>query len=760
MIKSQMKDVNYKKGTSMIAEIVINRSAKRLNRTFDYGIPKELEELIMIGSTVLVPFGKSSSLEEGYVVGIKENTTYEVKEIVKIKHNLTEKQIELAKWMAKRYFCNVTDCIKQMLTPGTKNRNTEKNVQDKTINVVYLKKDIEEIQFDIEIGKVKSEKQKKILQFLKSNEGVTVPEIEMFTGGTRAIVKTLEKNGYVEIIEKKIERNPLANKKIEKTENLKLTDEQQNAYNMVSMAMQDGRYEQFLLYGVTGSGKTEVYLQLIGESLKQNKTAIVLVPEISLTPQMIDRFIARFNQDEIAVLHSKLSIGERYDEWNKIKDGKAKIIIGARSAIFAPTENIGIIIIDEEHDSSYKSEAVPKYNAKEIAKKIAKENKCPLLLGSATPDLVTYYKAQEGKIKLLELTKRANNSKLPSVEIVDLKMELANGNRSMLSVKLHDVIEENLKEHRQTILFLNRRGYSTFIMCRECGYTVKCKNCNISMTYHKTENKLKCHYCGHEENVVTICPECHSTKIRYFGTGTQRLETEINKIFPTASTIRMDIDTVTKKNSHEEILNKFKNENIDILIGTQMVVKGHHFPNVTLVGVIAADSSLNIDDYRANERTFQLLTQVAGRAGREQLEGKVIIQTYNPENFSIVCAQKQNYEMFYNTEIALRKQLKYPPFCDIILIGFNSLSEKEIIELSNKVYNYLKNSLDGQDFIVLKPMPSPIDKIQNRFRWRIIIKGNMTEEANAVINSCLQKVYDANYKNTRVTVDVNPNNMI
>ena len=744
----------------MIAEVVINRSAKRLNRTFDYKIPKTLEELIMIGSTVLVPFGKSSTLEDGYVVGIKENTQYDVKEIVQVKHNLTEKQIELAQWMSKRYFCNVSDCIKQMLTPGTKNKNNEKNVQDKMINVVYLKKGIEEIQFDIEVGKIKSEKQKKILQFLKSNEGTTIPEIEMFTGGTRAIVKTLEKNGYIEIVEKKVERNPLANKQMAKTENLQLTDEQQRAYNRVMSAMQECRYSQFLLYGVTGSGKTEVYLQLIGEALKRNKTAIVLVPEISLTPQMIERFIARFNQDEIAVLHSKLSIGERYDEWNKIKEGKAKIIIGARSAIFAPTENIGIIIIDEEHDSSYKSEAVPKYDAKEIAKKIAKENSCPLVLGSATPDMVTYYKAQEGKIELLELTKRANNSKLPEVKVVDLKMELANGNRSMLSVALHDAIENNLKEKRQTILFLNRRGYSTFIMCRECGYTVKCKNCNISMTYHKTENKLKCHYCGYEENIVTVCPECHSTKIRYFGTGTQRLEQEINKIFPQASTIRMDIDTVTKKNSHEEILSKFKNENIDILIGTQMVVKGHHFPNVTLVGVIAADSSLNIDDYRANERTFQLLTQVAGRAGREQLDGKVIIQTYNPENFSIICAQKQDYEMFYNTEIALRKQLKYPPFCDIMLIGFNSLSEKEIIELSNRVYNYLKGKLNGQDYIVLKPMPSPIDRIQNRYRWRIIIKGNITEETNFIINECLKKVYEANYKNTRVSVDVNPNNMI
>ena len=743
----------------MIAEIIINRTAKRLNRTFDYKVPIELEELIMIGSTVLVPFGKSSTLEEGYVVGIKENTTYEVKEIVKIKHNLTEKQIELAKWMAKRYFCNISDCIKQMLTPGTKNKKAEKNVQDKTINAVYLKKDIDEIQFDIEMGKIKSEKQKKILQFLKNNEGATVPEIELFTDGSRAIVKTLEKNDYVEIIEKKIERNPLANKKIEKTENLKLTEEQQNAYNKVALDITTNSYEQFLLYGVTGSGKTEVYLQLIGKALEQDKTAIVLVPEISLTPQMIDRFIARFNKDEIAVLHSKLSIGERYDEWNKIKEGKAKIIIGARSAIFAPTENIGIIIIDEEHDSSYKSEAIPKYDAKEIAKKIAKENNCPLVLGSATPDLVTYYKTRQGKITLLELTKRANNSKLPEIEIVDLKMELANGNRSMLSVKLHDEIEQNLKEHRQTILFLNRRGFSTFIMCRECGYTVKCKNCDISMTYHRTENKLKCHYCGYETNVVTICPKCQSKKIRYFGTGTQKLEQEINKIFPNASTIRMDIDTVTKKNSHEEILNKFKNDNIDILIGTQMVVKGHHFPKVTLVGVIAADSSLNIDDYRANERTFQILTQVAGRAGRENLKGNVIIQTYNPDNFSIICAQEQNYNRFYETEIELRKQLNYPPFCDIILIGFNSLDEKEIVKVSTDVYEYLKTNLNSELFNVLKPMPSPIDKIQGRYRWRIIIKGSMTIEANEIINNCLKEIYNKNYKNTRITVDINPNNM-
>ena len=508
-----------------------------------------------------------------------------------------------------------------------------------------------------------------------------------------------------------------------------------------------------------------MYLQLIEKVLKIGKNAIVLVPEISLTPQMLDRFISRFGKSDIAILHSKLSIGERHDEWERIRERKARIVIGARSAIFAPIENIGIIIIDEEHDSSYKSETNPRYNAKEIAKILAKENKAPLLLGSATPDINTFYNAtsenEDGntKTKLLTLTKRANESSLPKVEIIDLKQELANGNRSMLSMELYNSIEENISQKRQTILFLNRRGYSTFIMCRNCGYTVKCPSCNISMTYHSYEKKLKCHYCSYEENLVTTCPECHSDKIRYFGTGTQKLEQEINKQFPNASTIRMDIDTVTKKNSHEEILNKFKNENIDILIGTQMVVKGHHFPNVTLVGVIAADSSLNIDDYRANERTFQILTQVAGRAGRENLPGKVIIQTYNPDNFSIICAQKQNYEMFYETEIALRKQLKYPPFCDIILISFNSLNETNIKNISNEMYKKLLEKLNQEEFKIFRPMPSPIDKIQNRYRWRIIIKGNMTVEANEVLNQTLKEIYSRNIKDIRISIDVNPNNM-
>ena len=393
------------------------------------------------------------------------------------------------------------------------------------------------------------------------------------------------------------------------------------------------------------------------------------------------------------------------------------------------------------------------------------------MLGSATPDLNTFYRAnlddteanngiKKEKIELLKLTKRANESSLPDVEVVDLKQELANGNRSMLSMDLYSAIEENLKNKLQTILFLNRRGYSTFIMCRECGYTVKCPNCNISLTYHRFGNILKCHYCGHEEKVVTTCPECGSSKIRYFGTGTQKLEQEINKLFPKAKTIRMDVDTVTKKNSHEVILNKFKNENIDILIGTQMVVKGHHFPNVTLVGVITADSSLNIDDYRANERTFQILTQVAGRAGRENKKGKVIIQSYTPENFSIECSKKQDYDLFYETEIALRKQLKYPPFCDIILISFNGLNEKEIQNVSNGMYEHLKQVLNEEEFKIFKPIPCPVDKIQNRYRWRIIIKGNVDEKTNTVLNKALRMFYNQSLKNTRVSIDVNPNSMM
>ena len=746
----------------MIAEIIIDSNVKTLNKTFDYNIPKEMESNISIGSRVLIPFGKSKRLEEGFVTNIKESTEYEVKDIAKIElQSLTTEKILLSKWMAKKYFSNISECMNLMLKPGTTTKNFANREKNKTGIYVSLALEKEKIQEYILNNKIKSEKQIKILNYLIENDKTMQPELIEKTETSRAIIKTLEKNGLLKLQEEKVIRNPLKNKNIKQTNKLKFTEEQEEAYTKVSNAIEKQEYKKYLLYGVTGSGKTEIYLQLIEKVINEGKSAIMLVPEISLTPQMINRFIERFGKDIIAVLHSKLSVGERYDSWERIENGEARIVIGARSAIFAPVCNLGIIIIDEEHDSSYKSEMAPRYNAKEVATQIAKYNNIPLLLGSATPDIVTFYKAQNEDIELLKLSKRANNSSLPNVQVVDLKQELANGNRTMISVKLYKLIQENLKNKKQTILFLNRRGFSTFVMCRDCGYVAKCKNCNISLTYHKKEEKLKCHYCGYEEEIHKICPECGSKKIKYFGTGTQKLELEINKIFPTASTIRMDIDTVTKKNSHEEILEKFNKDKIDILIGTQMIVKGHHFPNVTLVGVVSADGSLNIDDYRASERTFDILVQVAGRAGRENLQGNVIIQTYNPDNYSIQYAKKQNYDEFYNVEIKLRNQLRYPPFCDIIMFGISGETEEIVSKTAEKLYRNLKEQIEKEQIIanVLKPLPAPIDKIKNRYRWRIIIKAKVNDKLIDIINECLYSK-EILKNNARIIADINPTNMM
>lgn len=746
----------------MIAEIIIDSNVKTLNKTFDYNIPKEMESNISIGSRVLIPFGKSKRLEEGFVTNIKESTEYEVKDIAKIEvQSLTTEKILLSKWMAKKYFSNVSECMNLMLKPGTTTKKFANRAKDKTAIFVSLALEKEKVQEYINNNKIKSEKQKRILNYLIENEKIMQPELIERTETSRAIIKTLEKNGLLKLQEEKVIRNPLKNKNIKQTNKLKFTEEQEIAYTKVANTIEKKEYKKYLLYGVTGSGKTEIYLQLIEKVINEGKSAIMLVPEISLTPQMINRFIERFGKDIIAVLHSKLSVGERHDSWERIENGDARIVIGARSAIFAPVCNLGIIIIDEEHDSSYKSEMAPRYNAKEVATQIAKYNNIPLLLGSATPDIVTFYKAQNEDIELLKLSKRANNSSLPNVQVVDLKQELANGNRTMISVKLYKLIQENLKNKKQTILFLNRRGFSTFVMCRDCGYVAKCKNCNISLTYHKKEEKLKCHYCGYEEEIHKICPECGSKKIKYFGTGTQKLELEINKIFPTASTIRMDIDTVTKKNSHEEILEKFNKDKIDILIGTQMVVKGHHFPNVTLVGVVSADGSLNIDDYRASERTFDTLVQVAGRAGRENLQGNVIIQTYNPDNYSIQYAKKQNYDEFYNVEIKLRNQLRYPPFCDIIMFGISGEVEEKVSKTAEMLYKNLKERIEQEEITanVLKPLPAPIDKIKNRYRWRIIIKAKINDKLIDIINECLYNK-ELLKNNSRIIADINPTNMM
>lgn len=748
----------------MIAEIIMNSSVKNLDRTFDYSIPYDMEEKVHIGSRVLVKFGNIKELKEGFVVNIKEKSDFQVKDIAKVEEKdfIDEAKVKLAKWMAERYFCNISECIKLMLPPGTGTNNLANRAKEKTARFIRLIKSIDEIEAEIENKILKSEKQIRALRALSKIDEIPSKELEEIADVTSAILKTLEKNGYIEFYEQATERNPFMHKVVAATQNLELTDEQKNAYTAVENAIDDMMNSEFLLFGVTGSGKTEVYLQLIEKVLSEGKTSVMLVPEISLTPQTVDRFISRFGQEKIAVLHSKLSVGERYDQWYKIKNGDAKIVIGARSAMFAPVNDLGLIIIDEEHDTSYKSESTPRYNVKDVARYLAKEYSVPIVFGSATPDMDTYFRAQNEEIEMLELTKRANNASLPDIKIIDMREELKNGNRTSISMNLYENIKQNIANKKQTILFLNRRGYSTFIMCRDCGYVAKCKNCNIALTYHSKENKLRCHYCGYEVLPFNSCPECNSKAIKYSGSGTQKLEEEINKIFPSVSTIRMDVDTVTKKNSHEDILNKFKNENIDILIGTQMVVKGHHFPNVTLVGVIFADGSLNIDDYRANERTFQILTQVAGRAGREKSKGNVIIQTYNPDNLAIEYSKKQNYKVFYDTEIKIRKALKYPPFCDIMLIGFSSEKENNVIQSAKFMYMRLKDKIINNKLpiILYRPIPAPIDKIKNKIRWRIIVKCKFNETIIKAVTECLKELEQENIKDVKTVVDINPTNMM
>ena len=742
----------------MVAEVIIDTSVKSLNKTFDYEIPTDLSDKVIVGSRVFVPFGNQKNLEEGIVVKIKEMSEYKVKEIKGLqKEQIKSEYISLAKWMSYRYFCNIAECLKLMLPPGRTTKDITKRVNEKTVNCFEINKSEDEIREALDNNLIRSEKQKNVLEYLLNNGKSTMSDIQLFNDASLAVVNSLVKKGFVRKEIEKVSRNPFVHKIGVKSVDLELTNEQQLAYNSIKNS------GEYLLYGITGSGKTEIYLQLIQKMIKQGKSSIMLVPEISLTPQTIDRFIARFGEEEIAVLHSKLSTGERFDEWNKIKDGKAKIIIGARSAIFAPAQNLGLIVIDEEHDESYQSEASPRYDSIEVAEYLCNKFNISLVLGSATPSMREFYKAKMGKINLLTLSQRANNSTLPKVEIVDLRDELANGNKTMISCKLQEEIKKNIETKKQTILYFNRRGFSSFLMCQDCGHTFKCDRCDITLTYHKVENKLKCHYCGEEYQIPRECPQCGSKNIKYIGAGTQKLEEQIKEMFPMASTIRMDIDTVSKKNSHEIILDKFRQENINILIGTQMVVKGHHFPNVTLVGAIFADTSLNIGDFRANERTFQTLTQVAGRAGRGNDEGRVIIQTFNPENYAIQYSKTQNYDLFYSTEIGIRKQLKYPPFCDIIAIALTGNNEKNLVTFSKNIHMYLRNRVIKEKFGVLlySPVQCPIYKIKDKYRMRILIKCLYDDRMHKLLNDMLEKFEKESKKfGSKVIIQVNPNNML
>lgn len=542
----------------------------------------------------------------------------------------------------------------------------------------------------------------------------------------------------------------------------KLTDEQTAALKKITPAIDSGANKTFLLHGVTGSGKTEIYMQIAEDCIKKNKKVIMLVPEISLTPQTIDRFLSRFGKDRLAVLHSKLSQGERFDQWTSIKKGQVDIVIGARSAVFAPFDNIGAIIVDEEHETSYKSDMTPKYDTIEVAIKRAIQHKSVVILGSATPSVVSNYRAETGLYEKIILKERYNKNPLPQIHIADMRKELASGNKSILSNELYERINNSLANNKQVILFLNRRGYSPFISCRMCGYVMKCPDCGISMTFHKSHNMAVCHFCGKKEAIPAKCPECESKYLKHFGVGTEKVEEVISESFADAKVARLDMDTTSKKGSVNKILNDFKKGKTQILIGTQMVAKGLDFDNVDLVGIIAADVSLNIPDFRSGERTFQLITQVAGRSGRGDEQGNVIIQTYMPENYAVLHASVHDYEAFYKDEILLRKTLSYPPFSDIIQITV--LAESEQVaqngaeQLRNQILKIVpKDEADN----ILNPNSAPIAKLKNEYRYHIHIKSlpKMRKNYEHILGELKKGINTDKTKGFRVIIEINPYSM-
>ena len=660
----------------MIAEIVLDSPAKELGGIYDYKIPEDLEAMVKVGQRVEVLFGISNRKCEGFIMTLKEKSAIKrlksISKIIDEEPLIRDRELQIARFIADRYFCNIGAAL-ALMTPDIVKARTQK-----------------------------------------------------------------------ELIE-----NP--------TDDFIPTEEQANVINQIRDKINSDTYNEILLHGVTGSGKTEVYIQTIKHALELGKGAIVLVPEISLTPQTVKRFVGRLG-DKVAVIHSRLSKGERYTQWKRIKDGEARVVVGARSALFSPVENLGIVIIDEEHDSSYKSGQTPLYHAREVAEKICELDKAVLVLGSATPDICTYYRAMKKEMIYLPMKKRTNSAPLPRVEIVDMKQELVNGNRTIFSKSLADEMNKNLALGQQSILFLNRRGFSTFVSCRNCGFVMKCRHCNVVLNYHIGDNKLKCHYCGYEEINPVVCPSCRSKYIKYFGIGTEKIENEVKNFFPTSTVLRMDVDTTTKKDSHEQILKEFREKNIDVLVGTQMIAKGHDFPNVTLVGVIAADTSLNNDDYRASERTFQLITQVAGRAGRGELEGRVVVQTYQNDNYAILAAKEHDYEKFYENEIKFREALTNPPFCDIICMNISGKDEKNVVDYSMELQKSIHSELSDVA-LVLPAMVCPISKINNKYRFRILIKCKLDNDIKNKLDTILKQERFISSKNIDVVTDVNPINL-
>lgn len=738
------------------AEIIVNRVVDAIDRVFHYQIPEKLQGKVQLGSVVKIPFGNQEL--EGVVIGFVEKP--EVAKIKDIRAVVSEyplfnkELIELAYWMADYYICPKAATLQAMLPAGLK--ISTKNVSAKMVNCAYLLISSEEIS---QLNLNTAPKQRHILNYLELHNGSEVSQILQFTGASRSSLKALEDKGYVSIVPKEVYRDPYSGELLSLEVPSELTEDQKRALQEIEDEYISNR-RPILIHGVTGSGKTEVYLRAIEDMIQRGKQAIVLVPEIALTPQMVAVFKGRLGQ-KVAVLHSGLSAGERRDAWIHIAKGHVQVVVGARSAVFSPFTNLGIIIIDEEHEQSYKQDTLPRFHARQVAIKRSQLQGAQVVMGSATPSLETYFKASKGEYRLVNLEKRILDRPLPYVEIVDMRQELKNGNKSIFSVELQRKILDRFKKQEQILLFLNRRGFHTFVSCRECGHVLKCPHCEISLTYHAKSDELKCHYCGYGTSSPVICPSCGSKAIRHFGTGTQRVEEEVKKLLPQARVARVDVDTTSQKGAYDRIYRAVRNGEIDILVGTQMIAKGLDFPKVTLVGVISADISLYLPEMRAGERTFQLITQVAGRAGRGEIPGEVILQTYNPEDSVILSAAHQDFLDFYHLEIGKRKLTGYPPYGYMIRVLFTCMDLSMLIRNTEGIAGFIEAELKD-DANLLGPAPAPLERIKDRYRYQLVIKGINISEMNAALLRGMEKAKKDGLlnKNINISVDVEPLNMM
>lgn len=738
------------------AEVIVNKSIQAVNRVFHYRIPERLREKVGIGSVVSVPFGRECL--EGVVVGFTGRS--DVRDIKEIRGLVSQvplfhqAMVDLAAWMADYYLCPRAAAFNAMLPAGLK--LSLPRVGAKMVPTVFFTGNPDKISPE---ALTSAPRQQALLAYLKTHNGSLVSEVLRATGAPRSSLQALVKKGFVKIVDREVFRDPYSGEVFSVEIPKKLSLEQQTAVRMINEEFAGNR-RPVLLHGVTGSGKTEVYLKAIETAISTGKQSIVMVPEIALTPQMVAVFKTRLGA-QVAVFHSGLSEGERRDAWIQAAQGRIKVVVGARSAVFAPCRNLGLIILDEEHEPSYKQENVPRFHAREVAIKRARLQGALLVLGSATPSVESYYRAINGEFRLAEMKDRVLHRPLPRVQVVDMRQELKQGNRSIFSTVLQEKIHRRLEEKEQVMLFLNRRGFHTFVSCRTCGYVAACPHCAISLTHHARGNRMRCHFCGFSVTAPSVCPECGSTAIRHFGTGTQRVEEEVCRLFPGARVARVDTDTMTAKGSYDRVYRQVRAGNIDVLVGTQMIAKGLDFPNVTLVGVISADTLLHLPEMRAGERTFQLLTQVAGRAGRGNVPGEVVLQTYSPENPAVVAAARQDYLEFYQGEIAARQSSHYPPFGFFIRIIF---SGKELMVVERNIHTValcIRQELAEDDHL-LGPAPAPVERIKDKFRFQMVVKGRELSRLRKAVSRGLERAgwERMDRKGVQVAIDVEPVNMM